>query len=123
MQSQINRRNQSKGTSMNKLNEMWAALAAYQPQADAEGHGDTWATMCREKTSGAARAAWSAADAYAKATASAKTAVAAKAAGDAGYAAYASAKAAKAAGDAKAADAEADKSVQSAIDRINKLKE
>jgi hypothetical protein len=81
---------------MKKLDEMWAALAAYQPKADAEGHGDTWAKMCKEKTSDAARAAWSAADAYAKATASAETAVAAKA---------------------------ADKSVQSAIDRINKLKE
>jgi hypothetical protein len=102
---------------MNKLDEMWAALAVYQPKANAEGHGDTWATMCREKTSeaaayaayvayasaeaaDAARAAWSAAAvAYAKATASAETAVAAKAAGDADWWA------------------------QSAIDGINKLKE
>jgi len=101
---------------MNKLNEMWAALAAYQPKADAEGHGDTWATMCRGRTSGAARAAWSAADAYAKATASAEAAVAAKAAGAAADAVYASAKAARAAADA-------DRWAQSAIDRINKLKE
>ncbi len=94
---------------MNKLNEMWAALAAYQPQADAEGHGDTWATMCKEKTSGAARAAWSAVDAAWSA---------ADAAGDA-KAAYASAGAAYASVKA----AEADTWAQKVIDRINKLKE
>jgi hypothetical protein len=49
---------------MNKLNEMWTALAAYQPQADAEGHGKTWAAMCKEKTFGNA---WSAYAAYASA--------------------------------------------------------
>ncbi len=27
---------------MTKLDEMWAALAAYQPQADAAGHGESW---------------------------------------------------------------------------------
>ena len=31
---------------MTKLNEMWAALAAHQPQADAAGHGESWAAMC-----------------------------------------------------------------------------
>jgi hypothetical protein len=46
---------------MTKLDEMWAALAAYQPQADAAGHGETWATMCREKTDAAADAAYYAA--------------------------------------------------------------
>jgi hypothetical protein len=109
---------------MNKLNEMWEALAAYQPKADAEGHGKTWATMCKEKTSGAARAAWSAADAAyaAYASASADACDAARAA----VAAYASA--AKAAGDAGyAADAsgyaEADRWAQKVIDRINKLKD
>ena len=39
---------------MSKLEEMWAALAAYQPQADAAGHGATWAKMCKEKTAKAA---------------------------------------------------------------------
>ena len=39
---------------MTKLNEMWAALAVYQPQADAAGHGETWARMCSEKTYAAA---------------------------------------------------------------------
>jgi hypothetical protein len=92
---------------MNKLNEMWAALAAYQPKADAEGHGETWATMCRERTSEAADtaavAAWSAA--------SAETAYVA--AGDA----------ADAAADACVAYAEADWSAQKVIGRINKLNE
>ena len=53
-----------------KLNEMWAALTAYQPQADAAGHGESWAKMCKEKTYAASDAAASdaaadAADAYA----------------------------------------------------------
>ena len=47
-----------------KLNEMWAALAAYQPQADAAGHGKSWATMCKKKTANATYAAADAADAY-----------------------------------------------------------
>ena len=42
---------------MSKLEEMWAALAAYQPQADAAGHGATWAAMCKERTAAAAYAA------------------------------------------------------------------
>ncbi len=33
-----------------KVNEMWAALKAYQPTADTDGHGETWALMCSEKT-------------------------------------------------------------------------
>jgi hypothetical protein len=35
---------------MTKLDEMWVALAAYQPKADAEGHGESWRRMCSEKT-------------------------------------------------------------------------
>jgi hypothetical protein len=33
---------------------MWAALEAYQPKADADGHGDSWRVMCRERTEDAA---------------------------------------------------------------------
>ena len=47
------------------LAEMWAALAEYQPQADRDGHGDSWRTMCRERTTLAAWAAASAAEAAA----------------------------------------------------------
>jgi len=36
------------------LAEMWAALAEYQEQADRDGHGDTWRSMCEERTSCAA---------------------------------------------------------------------
>lgn len=47
-----------------KLNEMWAALATYQPKADADGHGESWALMCSERTKetahDAANATWSA---------------------------------------------------------------
>jgi hypothetical protein len=39
---------------IDKLNEMWAALAAYQNKADADGHGWSWALMCSEKTKAAA---------------------------------------------------------------------
>ena len=35
---------------MTQIEAMWAALTAYQPQADAAGHGESWAKMCREKT-------------------------------------------------------------------------
>ena len=72
----------------NKLNEMWTALATYQPKADANGHGESWALMCSEKTSStrnaAAKAAYAAYDA-------AYAAYAADAAADAAfsYAAYA----------------------------------
>lgn len=49
--------------------EMWEALAAYQPQADKDGHGKSWAKMCRKKTYAdavyAAHAAYAAADVYA----------------------------------------------------------
>jgi hypothetical protein len=62
----IERISSMKKKEVNKLDEMWEALATYQPQADAEGHGKTWATMCQEKTSSAAHAvyvAWAGADA------------------------------------------------------------
>jgi hypothetical protein len=39
------------------LAEMWAALAEYQPMADRDGHGESWAKMCQNRT---ARAAWEA---------------------------------------------------------------
>ena len=42
------------------LNEMWTALAAYQPKADDAGHGESWAVMCRDKTGSAAVAAYKA---------------------------------------------------------------
>jgi hypothetical protein len=41
---------------------MWAAMAAYQPTADADGHGETWALMCSERTEDAATAASDAAN-------------------------------------------------------------
>jgi hypothetical protein len=74
-----------------KLDEMWAALAAYQPHADAAGHGKSWARMCANKTSAdAAAAATDAADAAAHAYAYA----AATDAADDAAAAYAAAAAA-----------------------------
>ena len=32
------------------LAEMWRELAEYQPQADCNGHGQSWAKMCRDRT-------------------------------------------------------------------------
>ena len=90
---------------MNKLNEMWAALTAYQPQADAAGHGESWAKMCKEKTYAAA------ADAASDADADAYDAIAYAAA----YAiAYADAYAVD-------ADAAAERWAQKAIECINKV--
>jgi hypothetical protein len=43
------------------LAEMWAALAEYQSQADADGHGESWRRMCEERTPETARAAGAAA--------------------------------------------------------------
>lgn len=46
--------------------EMWRELAEYQPQADKDGHGESWAAMCEKRTEGsAASAAWAAAAASA----------------------------------------------------------
>jgi hypothetical protein len=39
------------------LAEMWAALAEYQPMADADGYGEAWRIMCRERTAPAAERA------------------------------------------------------------------
>jgi hypothetical protein len=39
------------------LAEMWAALAEYQPQADRDGHGESWKRMCSERTEASAHAA------------------------------------------------------------------
>ena len=39
------------------LAEMWAALAQYQPIADRDGHGESWARMCEQRTVEAAQAA------------------------------------------------------------------
>ena len=36
------------------LAEMWVALAEYQPQADKDGHGESWRRMCEERTQAAA---------------------------------------------------------------------
>jgi hypothetical protein len=88
---------------MDKLEEMWTALAAYQPQADAAGHGPSWARMCKEKTAADAAAAYAAANAAAAAAA-----------------AYAAANAAAAAAVADAV-ADAKKWSQIAIDRITKV--
>jgi hypothetical protein len=44
------------------IDKMWAAMAVYQPTADADGHGETWALMCSERTEDAATAAWAAAE-------------------------------------------------------------
>jgi hypothetical protein len=85
---------------MNKLEEMWAALLAYLPQAIAAGHGDSWAKMCNEKT--AAYAAYAASD-------------------DAAYAGKAAYAAAWAADAWDASDA--DYWAQKGIDRITKITE
>jgi hypothetical protein len=42
--------NKKENPTNGKVNEMWAALEAYQPIADTDGHGETWALMCSEKT-------------------------------------------------------------------------
>ena len=39
------------------LAEMWRELSEYQPQADADGHGESWRRMCEERTLETARAA------------------------------------------------------------------
>ena len=39
------------------LAEMWRELAEYQPQADRDGHGESWRAMCEERTEDAAEIA------------------------------------------------------------------
>jgi hypothetical protein len=87
-----------------KLEQMWAALKDYQPQADAAWHGSAWARMCSERTAAAANAA-----AYAANAANANAA--AVAAADAAYAAAADAVAA----------ADAAYAAQGAIKRIKAI--
>ncbi len=100
---------------MTKLDEMWAALEAYLPQATANGHGDSWAKMCNEKASAAAAAAWDAAyDAV-------DAADAAAAAADAAAAAAADARDAADAAARDAADADADYWAKKALDRITNI--
>jgi hypothetical protein len=41
--------------------EMWRELESYQPRADRDGHGESWADMCRARTQVAAE--WAAANA------------------------------------------------------------
>jgi chorismate mutase len=40
------------------LAEMWRELEEYQPMADANGHGESWRFMCRERTAPAAERAY-----------------------------------------------------------------
>ena len=42
---------------MSDLDKMWAALEAYQPHADAAGHGESWKRMTTERTAEAAKSA------------------------------------------------------------------
>jgi hypothetical protein len=62
-----------------KQAEMWAAFEAYQPQADADGHGESWRVMRRERTRDAALAAYCAAPAGSAAEEAARAAWAAAA--------------------------------------------
>jgi len=83
------------------LADMWAALSEYQPQADRDGHGESWRVMCAERTAAAAwaaaaeaaaAAAWAAADAADAAWAAAEAAAAWAAAAAAWAAARAAAR-------------------------------
>jgi hypothetical protein len=40
------------------LAEMWRELSEYQPMADADGHGESWARMCQARTEEAASEAY-----------------------------------------------------------------
>lgn len=81
-----------------KTAEMWAALEAYQPKADADGHGDSWRVMYEKRTYDTMWAAYRAAP-------KGSTAKAAAARADAAEAAWASAATAAATADAYAQDA------------------
>lgn len=80
--------------------EMWRELAEYQPQADRDGHGESWRIMCEERTAHAADGAASAADARAA------------------YAVARATRATRAAWAAQAAVAEASRSARFAADAI-----
>ena len=59
------------------LAEMWAALTEYQPQADRDGHGESWRVMCEQRTVEAASASsWAASDSAASAASWAASAAA-----------------------------------------------
>jgi hypothetical protein len=58
---------------MSKLDEMWAAFEAHEPDAS---YADEWATMCKERTYEAARAAYYAAPVGSAAAAAADAATA-----------------------------------------------
>ena len=32
------------------MNDLWKALKAYQPQADLDGHGESWRVACEKRT-------------------------------------------------------------------------
>ncbi len=83
---------------MSKLDEMWAALEAYQPKAIADGHGDSWRVMCKERTWAATAKAY---DATPIGSAAAWAALSAAAA---------------------AVDTAADRDAQEAIDAIKEVK-
>lgn len=67
--------------------EMWRELAEYQPQADKDGHGESWAAMCEKRTEGSAAWAAAAASAAGNPPAWAAAAAATDAAGCAAWAA------------------------------------
>jgi hypothetical protein len=98
---------------MDKVKEMWEALTAYQPQADAAGHGATWARMCKERTAAAAYCA-AVDEAAADVAFAAANAVDEAAAAEATADAYAESVA------AAYYAANAEKWAQRAIERINK---
>jgi len=53
------------------LAEMWRELAEYQERADRDGHGESWARMCEERTKEAAsNAVWGAHSAWQSGSAS-----------------------------------------------------
>ena len=53
---------------MTEVDEMWAALTAYQPCADKAGHGDSWRKMCEDRTKDAIGVAFSVAICYVTST-------------------------------------------------------
>jgi hypothetical protein len=90
---------------MTKLDDLWVEVADYQSKANDNGHGDTWAEMCRLRTVEACRAASrrSYLDVYACYAADALANAAKYSATEATYATYAAN--AFAAADAATADA------------------
>jgi hypothetical protein len=87
------------------LAEMWRELEAYRPMADRDGHGESWAKMCEDRTNASA---WNAANAAAKPFA----------ANAAGHAAFAVSRS-----QLKATKRLADEAAKLAIDAIRRAKE